>query len=807
MKKQKPCVMLAASGSGGHLFAAQSLASSLSRLVDVEIVIVGATANSGMGAIDTLGFEYVECPSPRPSRKKMALFVANMLKGTFKAWRLILRKKPVLIVGFGSYHSVTPLLAACFSWTPIILFESNMLPGKVIRLFSRFSLYTATLFKEARAHLKGEVRQVAFASKHERSFLSKSEAKKRLGLYSKRFTFLVFGGSQGAAFINQIMAEIAALASDKELFQIVHITGKKGDTNQVYKRYVEQGIKAYVAEFFQDMDPVYKACDACIARSGALTVFELMDKALVSFLIPLPSASENHQYYNALFMQEKGFAQVCIQKNLTAGILLDWMITMASDKALINKKRQQMQTFYRSLDLPRFESMLVKEHVNTHYTLAGIGGIGMSSLAQILIQDGTRVAGFDATKSSLTDQLKKLGVQLHIGPSIDLVNPTTLVVSSAIKEDHVVCKEATKKEVSIWHRSKLLEHVMKGYQVIAVAGTHGKTSTSGLLAYLLESLGMSPSYAVGGEFVDGRAHGKRGSSYLFIAEADESDGSFLNYVPSGGILTNLETDHLDYWKTRDALNQGFKSFVASFSATLPLFYCIDDKGLEALKLEGISYGESEKADLRLVRLESGDRGQTFDFQYKGKVYKNCFLSLLGKHQVINALGAIGMALELGADFVELKKMLKGFSGMKKRLEFIADRKGVHFYKDYAHHPTETLATLKALRSRYQDKTITCLYQPHRFSRMPLFLKQSTSPFAEADRCVLFDVFSAGEKPESDNSQALLSKLIDWGHKKAEHYADLQSFKKSAPVFSSDEVVVLMGAGSIHNWAEDVINKV
>lgn len=793
-------MVFAAGGSGGHFFAAQSVAYELYQKTGVKALFMSSGLNQGLDkGLDNISYHQVT--SPPLSLKNPIKFGYHLVKGVFQAVRFFRKHKPIACVGFGSYHSVTTLIGALLTRTPIVLFESNTVAGKVIRLFSKRALYTATALPTS--NLKGVVKPVRFTPKHTTLSCTPDEAKKRLGLEPGVFTYLVFGGSQGARFINEVMKQVEGSSLP---FQLIHLVGNSGDKEGIEVHYRTQGIKAHVAPFFEDMALAYKAADACVSRCGALTLLEQIKYTKPSLLIPFAKASENHQLKNGVWMEGVlGGGDVMEESEVTGAKLQEAMCQMALDQEGFQGKKKALIEYRQSCTAPTLDARLIEEFNLKSYVLAGIGGVGMSALAHILLQQGERVIGFDRVKSPVTDHLKAMGAEIYIGEDVPLAYGHILVTSSAIDKGHPILAKAKQLALPIWHRSGLLRRVMHSKKVIAVAGTHGKTSTSGLLAFLMTKLGFNPSFAVGGEFIgEDLPHGLWGSGRLFIAEADESDGSFLNYQAELAILTNLEVDHLDYWQDEQALKQGFTTFARGVKR---LFYCGDDPGLADLPLSGVRYGQSKGVAIQLIEHSVTKEGQRFSFTYQGKVYKDFFLPLFGAFQLLNALPCLALCLELGANQARLKQVLTQFSGMKKRLEYVGRRSGVHFYKDYAHHPTATQVTLKALRQQYPEKRLVCLYQPHRFSRMPLFLEQKVSPFLEADRCVLFDVFSAGESPTEEGSVQLLEKLHLWGHQECEHYVDLTAFTAQAPTFQNGDVVVMMGAGSIHNWVEGVVEKV
>lgn len=355
--------VFAVGGSGGHLFLAESLASSLLKKRDIQITFLGAGANKGMHAFQKLSnVQRKTISSPPLSIKKALPFVLGFTKGLFQALYFLIKTKPELCVGFGSYHSVTALTAAKLLRIPTVLFEANLFPGKVVRLFSKGALYTASLFPGTDAYLKGAVKQVDFRSKHEVLNISGREVKKRLGLDPHVFTLLVFGGSQGALFINRLMQDFLALKKGvRPDVQIIHIMGKKADVEEMRSAYQIQGVKAYVTAFVHNMSAIYAACDACVSRSGALSVLEQITFNKPSLLIPFAKAADNHQSYNGFFMQEYvGGAAVFSQKQMSAEVLADWTHhLMKQSKSSFQAMKKAIQKYKQTAHHPQLEKLLI----------------------------------------------------------------------------------------------------------------------------------------------------------------------------------------------------------------------------------------------------------------------------------------------------------------------------------------------------------------------------------------------------------------------------------------------------------------
>lgn len=382
-----------------------------------------------------------------------------------------------------------------------------------------------------------------------------------------------------------------------------------------------------------------------------------------------------------------------------------------------------------------------------HYHLIGIGGIGMSALARILLKRGDRVSGSDISYSSNLRALEKEGATIYIGhDKAHVQNPHAIVFSSDIPKDNPEYQYALEEKIPLLHRSQLLAQMMEGYTPLLVTGTHGKTTTTSLLIQILKQADLDPSYAVGGLIEDLEVNGYCGKGMYFAAEADESDGSFINYPSFGGIITNLEKDHMQFWKTEAALKEAFQTFARRVGSREHLFWCRDDQRLASLALPGYSYGFTEEADLQINNFQQKGWMMLFDLTFQRKHYRNIEISLIGAHNVLNAAGVFGLGLKLDIKEVKMREAFKNFKGIKRRVE----RKGavgdIEIYDDYAHHPTEIFSTLHALKKAEGHRRLVVVFQPHRFSRTKECLDDFADAFDFADVVVLTEIFAAREKP-------------------------------------------------------------
>ena len=385
----------------------------------------------------------------------------------------------------------------------------------------------------------------------------------------------------------------------------------------------------------------------------------------------------------------------------------------------------------------------------------GIGGAGLSGIARIMLARGITVSGSDAKESRTLEALRALGARCHVGHAAGQVQDAdTLVVSTAVREDNPEVVEARDRGLRILPRSAALESVMQGRRVIAVAGTHGKTTTTSLLTVALQHCGADPSFAIGGELNESGSNAHDGSGDVFVAEADESDGAFLVYSPHGAIVTNVEADHLDNWGTEEAYHEAFTDFLDRIDPHGFLVACADDAGAadlvaqaRAKGLATVSVGEADEADLRAEALTFAGSTSTFTVVDRGRRLGDVALQIPGRHYVLDALAALAAGLRLGFSFADLKRGLEAFTGTRRRMELKGEAGGVRVYDSYAHHPNEIAGDLQAARALAGDGRVVVAFQPHLVSRTRIFGAAMGRALGAADEVVVMDVYVAREDPE------------------------------------------------------------
>jgi UDP-N-acetylmuramate--alanine ligase len=449
---------------------------------------------------------------------------------------------------------------------------------------------------------------------------------------------------------------------------------------------------------------------------------------------------------------------------------------------------------------------------STHFI--GIGGIGMSALAHILLDRGEKVSGSDLKESYLTQRLDRLGASVFIGhdPSY-CASAARVVYSTDVKADNCELKAAKERGCPLWHRSDLLCDLMQGQKVLAVAGSHGKTTTSALLTWVLSSCGYDPSFAVGGNLVNLQRNGGSGKGPYFVAEADESDGTFLKYPLFGAIVTNVTPEHLNYYGSEKSLHKAFEQFASAFSSNQALgspglIWCADDASLRQLKLPpAIRYGFEKGVEAQIVTWQQVGREVVYDLLFKDKLFEQLRIPLMGRHAVLNSAAVAVMALQLGVEEAALRRAFLSFQGAARRCEvkgrYESPDRCIEVIDDYAHHPKEVAATLAALRRAEPQKKLVVVFQPHRYTRLRDCFGDYVGAFDRADQLYLAPLYSAGESPiEGIHSQAL-SQAMALAPPVMEKKTLLEHLCHH---LTGDCLVVTLGAGDITSWGPQLLER-
>ncbi len=427
----------------------------------------------------------------------------------------------------------------------------------------------------------------------------------------------------------------------------------------------------------------------------------------------------------------------------------------------------------------------------------------MSGLARIALSDGIAVSGSDAKDSSVLTALRALGANVFTAHEAAHVQGADVVIySTAISASNPEMAYAVERSIPILTRAQALAALMSGSKSIAVAGTHGKTTTSSMLTVALQACGVDPSFAIGGTLTASGSNAHRGTGDFFVAEADESDGSFVEYRPHAAIVTNIEHDHVDFFHTPEAVTEVFENFAATISPQGFLIYCADDAGAtrlgtSALACRPISYGESESADLRIDQIELKAMGSSARVMWRGRAVGHLELQVPGHHNLLNAASCLAMGLTLDMPIHQLLEGLHNFRGAGRRFELKATEHGIRIIDDYGHHPTEITVTLQAARRYAGDGRVLVIFQPHRYSRTQAFLDDFAVSLDLADDVTLLEIYAASEKPIHGVSSSLIAEKMNRGHF-IPNFASAS--ERVIEMAKPGDVIITLGAGDVNSLA-------
>jgi len=443
------------------------------------------------------------------------------------------------------------------------------------------------------------------------------------------------------------------------------------------------------------------------------------------------------------------------------------------------------------------------------YHFIGLGGIGMSALARILLQRGMVVQGSDVRPSALLERLAQEGAKVHIGHSASLCEEATVAVyNSDIRSDNVELQRARERKIPILHRSELLHALMEGKKPLLVTGTHGKTTVTALLSSVLEEGGLEPSFVIGGIHRGWNTNGRGQEGEFFVAEADESDHSFIKTAAFGAIVTNLDNDHLSYWKEPVHLEAAFQQFFSQATSEEHVFWCGDDARLRALKHKGVSYGFGKDNALRIERFESTAEGVRFSIVWKQRRYCDIDLRLYGRHNALNGAAVFGLALALGVAEAAIRSAFMSFAGTARRLEWKGSARGIDVYDDYGHHPTEIETTLKALRTSAKERRLVVVFQPHRYTRVRDCFREFLECFSEADVLVVTDIYGGSEAPiEGVSAERLAAELRTRLGGRVHLFSRDALEEKTAELLQPYDVVLTLGAGDVTHAGDRILQRV
>jgi UDP-N-acetylmuramate--alanine ligase len=442
----------------------------------------------------------------------------------------------------------------------------------------------------------------------------------------------------------------------------------------------------------------------------------------------------------------------------------------------------------------------------------GIGGIGMSGIAEVLLNLGYMISGSDLSQSDLTQRLSSLGAVIFTGHHASHLGDTDVVVTStAVKIDNPEVLEAHRKNIPVIPRAEMLAELLKMKFSIAVSGSHGKTTTTSMISTVLASGGLDPTMVIGGKLASIGSNAKLGDGEVIVAEADESDGSFLKLSPSLAVITNIDREHLDHYRDIEDIKDAFLQFaniVPFYGSTI---LCLDDDNVKAImpeiKRRAVTYGLTQPAEYRASNISFTGSSSSYTLHYKEGSFGTMTLSVPGLFNVYNSLATIAVARELDMEFPAIKEGLKSYIGVQRRLEVKGNVKGITIVDDYGHHPTEIRETLKAAKQVWKERIIV-VFQPHRYTRTKALLSEFLTAFPDADTLIVTDIYAASEAPiDGVNAASLCEGIRRCGHNNVTYisaFDDIVDYLLS--IAKPSDVIITQGAGNVWKIGEEFLKK-
>ncbi len=847
-------ILISGGGTGGHIFPAVSIANAIKEAYpNSKILFVGAEGRMEMEKVPAAGYDIIGLPIQglyRSLTPKNFTVIKNLFKSLSKAKDIIADFKPDIAIGVGGYASAPVLYQAAKQGIPTLIQEQNSYAGITNKILGKKAKKICVAYDHMERFFPAQ--NIVMTGNPVRQNLLKikdhsNEAYQFFNFSPKKKTLLIIGGSLGARTINE------SILKDLELLYMVHQNDLQviWQTGKFYIEDIKKKTSALpiknmvITDFIARMDLAYSIADLVISRAGASSISELSLLRKPCLLVPSPNVSEDHQTKNALALVERK-AAVMVSDKEAPQQLLNKTIELIQDKEQLAELSENIVYFARPyaansianevfqlIDLPTIdvkentsaeiqseeqsEKEVVEMNVATtrseiqentskklrQYYFLGIGGIGMSAIARYFHQKGHLVGGYDLTRTPLTQALEDEGIKIHYDDNISLIpvrfmdiENTVVVYTPAIPANHSELEFFTKGHFTLLKRSEILGELTHGQNALCVAGTHGKTTTSTLLAHLLNQREQKVNAFLGGiaKNYDTNLLTSKQSNDV-VVEADEYDRSFLRLTPEMAIITATDADHLDIYGSHEELLKGFADFT---SLIKPGGTLVVKKGLELAPNTNpavtiYQYSSTEKADFYAENIVTQNGQLFFDFiSPKGRI-EQVELGVPVLINVENAVAAMAIAQLNGTTDEELRAGVASFKGNKRRFDIQVKNNKYVYLDDYAHHPAEIEACVKSIRHLYPDKKICGVFQPHLYTRTRDFASEFAQSLSQLDDVILLDIYPARELPIKGVTTELIAKNIK--HKNITICSPKEALVEELKNHTFD-VLLTIGAGNI-----------
>ena len=772
--------------------------------------------------------------------KKNLQTVIMLRRAIDNATALLQSLKPAVVISVGGYGSVAATRAAGRLKIPVVTVSYDRLPGRATKLQARQAAATAVAYLPTK--LRGAILTGSPVRRSIRNLdltATRDAARLRLGLPKTGKVVAVTGGSLGSAFLNALTREFVEKHPDRQELSIIHLTGERYSKSDLPTHENKNGLFYLRLPATDSMQDIYAASDLVISRAGASTIAELATVGRASILIPWKQSAENHQFHNAQWLGDSGGAIVLDEDTVSKQQICNTVIALIDDREkllVMNQCAREAGKLHRESGLVKLISTVANNKSvsvgerdfsldkQRKIHVVGVGGPGMSAIATVLAEMGHIVSGSDIHDTEVIERLRKVGVKINIGHNIDVVaNCDAVTGSPAIPKSNIEYQSAINSGIQVLSRAEILSEICRQARSVGIAGTHGKTTTSSMLTAILIEAKLNPSYLIGGDVNDlGRGASWTGSD-LFVVEADESDSTHLQLPLMGAILTNVDIDHLDNFETFDAIRESFKEFIGKVSG--PRVLCVDDPFCAeiAQQLGAISYSaelNSSKyetsATADFIADEIGFNNGAAQFTVSQKFDDQSVrlgmvtIQLRGIHNVRNALGALVMAIQLGASFANAVTALAKFGGVARRFDNHGTHHGITYVDDYAHLPNEISAVLAGARDKSDSwSRVVAVFQPNRFNRMSVMSHLYADSFIGADLVVVTDIYASGTSKIAGVTGELVVDAIRTAHPKLKvvyqpQRGDLIEFLNGE--LKSGDLCISMGCGDIATLPSELISR-
>lgn len=811
-------IIIAGGGTGGHIFPAIAVANALRRIdASIQVLFIGAKGKMEMEKVPQSGYRIEGLDIAgfnRASLLKNWSLPFKLIKSFYQVRKIFQSFEPDAVFGVGGYSSFPVLKYAQSKGIPTFLHEANSFAGKSnIMLGKKASLVMVATAGMEKFFPAEKLVRTGNPVRREiaESTVLREEALEFFGIKGGKPTVLVIGGSLGARSINNAIAKQINKFFEAGV-QLIWQTGK-GNLELVSAE-IRNRKDVCVTEFITKMNYAYAAADVVVSRAGAIALAEICACGKPSVLVPYPHAAEDHQTVNASILANNG-AALMVPDETADQNLVDALLGLVADK----EKCERFGTAASKLYVENAD-MVIAEHIiqilekemvelidiadiRKAYFI-GIGGIGMSAIARFFHDRGVKVSGYDKTATALTHALSAEGIEIHYTDeaSVCPADADVIVYTPAIPKDNKIIAYCRQQQMNLLKRSDILQVISKGTFNICIAGTHGKTTTSTMVAHILRDTGFGCNAFLGGISTNYHTNFWSDPNPVCVIEADEYDRSFLKLYPNIISVSSMDADHLDIYGTASAMEDAFIQFAGNLKTNGLL---LTRKGLnreDEFKSTGhLTYAlDDTAADIHAFSLQINNGSYVYGVKAKDWEMEGLRLNMGGMHNVENSLVAIAIAKHLGIEDEKIKSAVASFAGVKRRFEYIVRTSSLVYIDDYAHHPEELRALITGAKNMYPSKKCTVIFQPHLFTRTRDLVDGFAASLDLADEIILLPIYPARELPiEGVNSEMIMQRMK--GKVFLKHMHELEALITEM----QPELLLTAGAGDIDTMIQPLKN--